>query len=111
MEPRAHFALMREPFESVAGRYLVWMDCMGLDLLNRESGQIEHGAEIRVFVAKVRRKTVYSNILCTVGAPDRDKLPAFVGQCERIFECAKADKFCEFQAVAFPALRASYSAR
>jgi hypothetical protein len=28
MEPRAHFALMREPRVSVAGRYFEWMDCM-----------------------------------------------------------------------------------
>jgi hypothetical protein len=40
MEPRAHFALMREPLESVADRYFVWIDCIGLDLLNRESGLI-----------------------------------------------------------------------
>ena len=28
IEPRAHFALMREPLDSVADRYFVWIDCM-----------------------------------------------------------------------------------
>ena len=55
IEPRAHFALMREPLLSVAGRYLVWIDCMvfcSLGLIDRynlpfpigwrgESGEIE----------------------------------------------------------------------
>ena len=66
-----------------------------------ESGQIEHGAKVRIVMAKVRRKAIDADILCPVGPSDGDKLPTFVGQCERIFEGAKADKFCEFQAVAF----------
>ena len=55
MEPLAHFALMREPLESVADRNFVWMDCMifySLGLIDRynlpfpigwrrESGEIE----------------------------------------------------------------------
>jgi hypothetical protein len=39
-QPRAHFALMREPLDSVADRNFVWMDCMVFCSLNRESGMI-----------------------------------------------------------------------
>ena len=62
-------------------------------------------------MAKVRRKAVYTDIFVAIFAFDGDELPLFAGQNERIFKGTEADKFCEFQAVTFPDLRASYSAR
>ena len=68
-------------------------------------------AEIRVIVAKIGCKAVNSNVFGTVRASDRDELPAFGMYQERFFEGARAEEFDKFQAVTFPALRASNSAR
>jgi hypothetical protein len=68
-------------------------------------------AEIGIVVTQVRREAVDANVLSSVRAFDRYELPTFVGQCERIFEGARASEFHKFQAVTFPVLRASNSAR
>ena len=53
-------------------------------------------AEVRIVVTQVRGESVDANVLRPVRAFDRDELPAFVGQDERIFEGTEADKFKDF---------------
>ena len=72
--------------------------------------QIEMRAEIRIVVTQVRGETIHPDILGTVRAADRDKLPAFAMHGERFLECARAQEFDYFHATTFP-FRASTSAR
>jgi hypothetical protein len=50
-------------------------------------------------MAKVRRETIDADIFRPVGPSDRDELPAFTGQDERIFKGSKADKFKDFHGI------------
>jgi len=68
-------------------------------------------AEIGIVVTQVGCKAVNANVLPAVGPSDCYKLPLFGMHYERFFEGARAEEFDKFQAVTFPALRASNSAR
>ena len=68
-------------------------------------------AEVGIIVTQVGCKAVNANVFRTVRAADRDKLPLFGMHLKRLFEGACAEEFYQFQAMAFPALRASNSAR
>ena len=52
--------------------------------------QIEVRAKIRVVVTQVRGEAIHADILGTVRAADRHKLPLFAMHHERIFECSRA---------------------
>ena len=68
-------------------------------------------AEIGIVVTQVRGEAVDANVLRPVRASDRDELPLFRMHQERLFKCARAQEFHKLQAVTFPVLRASNSAR
>ena len=55
-----------------------------------ESGEIKEGAKVRIVMAKVRRKAVYTDIFLSVGAFDGDELPFFAVHYERILKGTEA---------------------
>ena len=68
-------------------------------------------AKVGIVVTQIRCKAVDTNVFLAVRVADCNKLPLFGMHQKRLFEGARAEEFYKFQAIAFPALRASNSAR